>query len=426
MRSKLLICAAIAAVGTFHWFVSVAHARSPSDDAKDAKTKAKPAELHADDKSIKRQSQWEDKVMGPDSKRADLERIARARAINEKAEESQRKQAALEAAAPAPKAAPAQPRKAEKAEVSLISPERQDAGKPHDISAKLETAAAQAPVKPVRPADDKFIDKLLHDESAPSKKHASANDKELENLLAGAKDKPAGRKRADSVDTLLKTAAKGPAMPEPRAQSGGLPEWAKQPEIAPTPAPPPPPVAVKAAPKNDGVIHVVQGAAGPATAASVAPALVAARAGRKTASKPPVVWNDPFAEKKPMASAQAPKKEAASRSSASTDSGWNDPFAEPDDSRKTVRHTAPAPAAPASAPKRNEKIEPGARPAGWKDPFTKASPEPTRAPAPAVAMRELGKNESTKWEIAARHPAHATASDTHAASGWGVIKKRAR
>jgi hypothetical protein len=432
MRSKFLVCAAIAAVGWCQWFASVAHAadaKARAAEAKSAKS-TKPTELHADDKSIKKQSQWEDKVMGPDSKRVELEKIARARAINDKAEKDKEKQAAIEAAAPAPRATPVQARKADKTEVSLLSPEHVDASKPHDISPKLETAAAQAPVRPLKPADDKFIDKLLRQEDAPSQKRASATDKELENLLKGAKEnKPAGRKHGDSVDDLLRTADKGPAMPAPRAQSGGLPEWAKQPDISPTPVAPPPPVAVKPPSKNDGVIHVIQGAAGGAAAVVVPerPTPVAARPGRKTASKTqtPVVWNDPFAEKKPMAAAQ-PKKEPASRPSASSEGNWSDPFAEPDDSRKTVRRTtpaAPSPSAPTSAPKRDrEKSEPSAHPAGWKDPFTKA-PEPTRTP---VAMREPGKNESSKWEVAARHSAHATASDTHAAGGWGVLKKRAR
>jgi hypothetical protein len=40
-------------------------------------------------------------------------------------------------------------------------------------------------------------------------------------------------------------------------------------------------------------------------------------------------------------------------------------------------------------------------------------------------MRELGKGESSKWEIASRHAPPRAASDTHAASGWGVIKKHA-
>jgi hypothetical protein len=41
-------------------------------------------------------------------------------------------------------------------------------------------------------------------------------------------------------------------------------------------------------------------------------------------------------------------------------------------------------------------------------------------------MRELSKNESSKWEIATRRPARASASDAHPATGWGVLKKRAR
>src|SRR5947209_10626523 len=57
-------------------------------------------------------------VMGPDDKRAELQKIARARAINEKAEKEKEKQAALEVAAPAPKAGPAK-----KSEVNLRSEE---------------------------------------------------------------------------------------------------------------------------------------------------------------------------------------------------------------------------------------------------------------------------------------------------------------
>jgi hypothetical protein len=187
------------------------------------------------------------------------------------------------------------------------------------------------------------------------------------------------------------------------------------------------------------VIQVVQGAAGngPAVLAPAArPAPVAARSGRKTpgASKAPAApaaWSDPFADKRPVASAS--KKEATARPAASNDSGWNDPFASEPEPRKAVRRTAPttsttaAPAAP--APKRNEKADPGVRPAGWKDPFTKAASEPARTP---VAMRDLGKNESSKWEIAtARAPsrrpaARASAAEARGAGGWGVLKKRAR
>jgi hypothetical protein len=441
MRSKFLVCAAIAAVGVSASFASAAHAAGRRDkhDKADKSAKPKPTELHADDKAIKRQTQWEDKVMGPDSTRKDLEKIARARAVTEKAErdkEQRDRQAALEPA-PAPKVVA--PKKNEKTEVSLLTTPAMDKNdkndaKAHEISPQLATAAAQKAPSPIKAADDKFIDKLLREEDAPSKKRASSTDKELDSLLAGAKESK-GHKRGDSVDDLLKTADKGPAMPAPRAQSGGLPEWAKQPEIAPTAAPPPPPAVVaKVAPKNDGVIHVVQGAAGnaPAVVAPSRPAPIAARASRRSAAKPPVSWNDPFAEKKPVADASSKSvglKAAASRPSASSDSSWNDPFAEPaGESRKSARHAPQpsAPAAPSSAPKRGggDKSEPAGHPAGWKDPFTKAPSEPTRAP---VAMRELGKNESSKWEIAAHRPATRTvASDAHPATGWSVLKKRAR
>jgi len=468
MRSKFLVCAAIAAAGMSAWFGPVAHAASSkraaaaqkSRDQKEQKEKdAKSSELRADDKSMSKQLQWEDKVMGPDSKRAELDKIARAHAITEKAEKDKKdkdKQAALEAVAPAPR-----PEKAKKAEVALpsMSDEKSsaksssDEGRTHEISPKLETAAAQAPVPASKPADDKFIDKLLREEDAPSKKRASANDKELESLLAGAKDKPAaGHKRADSVDSLLKNADKGPAMPAPRAQSG-LPEWAKQPEIASSAAPPPQPVALRTtAPRNDGVIHVVQGAAvASAAPARPAPTTHGARRGAK-ATASPVEWNDPFAEKKSPSFATAePRKAAASHPSAlpsgSASSGtsssgvasgsWNDPFADGAETRKTTTRRAAPASSPAPAPtpaRRNDKANesthaPGQT--GWKDPFTKAPTEPTHTP---VAMRELGKNESSKWEIATHHGSSSTSSassshpgsDAHTSGGWGVIKKRAR
>jgi hypothetical protein len=427
MRSKFLRCAAIAAVGLSSWFAPCALAADAKGSSKDSKKK--PAELHADEKSIKKQTQWEDKIMGPDTKRAELEKIARARAVNEKAEKEKERQAALEAAAPSPPKAEPAKGKGSKSEVNLLSDSDDTGAKAEPgrgISPKLETEAAREAPKPVKHADDKFIDKLLRDEDAP-KKHASAtDDKDLENLLAGAKEKP--RKKGDSIDDLLKASDKAPAMPAPRVQSGGLPEWAKQPEIS---SPPPPPIAVHVTPKKKdetGVIHVVQGAAGNAPAiVSPPPAARPTRGkGGKGAAAQQVVWSDPFAEKTSVVA--APKKEAASRPSAApSDSGWNDPFAEPEARKATSRRGASAPAPTAAPAKRRdaEKTDPGTRPATWKDPFTKATvPVPPRAP---VAMRELGKGESSKWEIAARRPAARTSSsDSHAASGWGVLKKRAR
>jgi hypothetical protein len=241
-------------------------------------------------------------------------------------------------------------------------------------------------------------------------------------------------------------------MPAPRS-SAALPEWTKTPDIAPS-TPAQSPIAAKTpAKKNDGVIQVVQGAASFSPPASFDPPPsppVAARPtsskrnGRTAPAKAAAVtdWNDPFAEGTPTKTvatrdrdrgerftpaASVTKKEptSASRPSASA-AGWSDPFADAPETRKATRRTVtttppPAPAAPTSAPKR-EKSEPAAHPPGWKDPFTKAPSEPART---HVAMRELGKNESSKWEIAThRGSARASSSDSRPAGGWSVLKKR--
>jgi hypothetical protein len=445
MRSKFLMCAALASLGVCSFLAPDARAAGPkgrsaqkADASKDGKKAA--AELHADDKSMKKQMGWEDKVLGPDDKKAELEKIARANAINEKAAKEREKQAALEAAAPAPKASPAKNSLKNEVAIPQSAEEKrlnEQATKPHEISPKLASEAAQAPVPAAKPADDKFIDKLLKEEHPSGKKKATANDRELDALLAGAKEKPAGRRgKHDLVDDMIKSADKGPAMPAPRAPSA-QPDWMKQPEITSTSvasAPPPPPVAAKPAPKDDGVIHVVQGAAvQPAT--PPAPAPVATRTGKKKGKlAAPVAWNDPFADKKPVSSSRdrgdkeelppAPRKEAAARP-APAPAAWNDPFADSPEPRRPTRRSAPAAppvVAPANPPKRNDKADPSSRPAGWKDPFTKAPAAPAHA---AVAMREPVKGESSKWEIAAhRAPARASASSEARPTGWAVLKKR--
>jgi hypothetical protein len=452
MRSKLSLCAAVSAFGVCAWLGSAAQASGAKD--RSAKDKAKtPTELHADDKSMKKQLQWEDKVMGPDSKRAELDRIARAAAINEKAAKDAKdkeKQEAVEA--PAPRAST---RKVEaRAEVALPSSAEEraleaDSGR-HEISPRLSTEAAATPPPPSKPADDKFIDKLLR-EDTPGRKRTSTSDKELESLLAGAKDKPAGHKRGDVVDDLIKSADKGPAMPAPRNEAG-LPDWARQPEIAPS-SPPPAPVAMRTSPRNDGVIHVVQGAGSAGAFATSTPGATRAASNRRGGVRPapvrapaaaPVAWSDPFADTKTVAtrdrssntssargltSAPELKKEPASRPSATTTSAWSDPFADSPETRKPARHASPAsaPAVPASTTKRGEKADPGSRSpgstgSGWKDPFTTGPSESTHAP---VAMRELSKSESSKWDVATRHvAAHPSTGDSRV-GGWNVLKKRA-
>jgi hypothetical protein len=433
------------------WLAPVARAADPK--SKNAQQKKKSSsELMYDDKAISKQLQWEDKVMGPDDKKAELEKIARANAINkaaaEKAEKEKAerdKQAAREAAQPAPKA-----KKAEAAIPSLPdeAPSKGRSRESAPRSEPVEAVAATPPPPPAKPADDKFIDKLLKDEGSSRKKSAARpDDKELNDLLAVSKDKPGAHprgKKADSVDSLLESADKGPAMPAPRSKPV-LPEWATKPDVAPSPAPP---VAViRPMPKkNDGVIHVVQGAAAPTapmTRTAAPPRVVAAApppSSRRqaAASRSSGSWNDPFSDagskKSAPASrgrdadpfsdeAPAPRRQAAAPAparqparSAASSSGWNDPFA--DSPSSSGSRVTKRPAAPAAAPK--ARPEPAPRPAAWKDPFGDAGPGPSRTP---VAMRERSERPSSTASESNRTASSSSSSSS--SSRWGaVIKKR--
>jgi hypothetical protein len=468
MRSQFLTCIAVVTLSLSPSLLSEARAAKPTRAANPTKPKGKaggkatdkaadkkaPTELHADDKSMKKQMQWEDKVMGPDSTRADLARVARAHALNEKAIKDRDAQAAREAAAPPPPVvAKSAPKRAEVALPSVSDGAKTTAAdhdnvRPREISPKLASDEAKAPLPALKPADDKFIDKLLHDEQASNsgsgsgggrRKSSSSSDRDLDRLLAGANEKHGGRR--DDVDKLLKNADSGPAMPAPRAPSA-LPAWTQQPDISPSPPPvvAAAPVPSKPQKKNDGVIRVVQGSGSggaPSNAnASVATAEPAARsagrssrtpAARSTAASNTSTWNDPFAESSGSTPSASPSsstvRKAAASHPAAASSEWNDPFADKAEG-KTTRHSssggAPASAAPA---KRGDKpADPVAHPAGWKDPFTKG---PSAAPQAPVAMRELGRTENARWELASHHAApKVAAAETH--QGWGVLKKRAR
>jgi hypothetical protein len=456
MRSKLLACTALALAGLLGGSTPVAHAADPK-----GKGKKKQAELGD---AITKQLQWEDKVMGPDDKRAELDKIARAQAITKAAaEKAERDKAEKERQAAREAAQPRQ--QSHKSDVSLPSVADDSSGRSEKAKAqKMETAEAPPPPPPAaKPADDRFIDKLLKDESASnSKKKASkGDDRELEALLANTKDKPAAKghgKKGDMVDNLLESAEKAPAMPTPKSKPV-VPEWAK-PELSSAPAPAP--IAIRAAPKkDDGVIHVVQGAAGPAMS-TPRPAPVAARvttpnpsATRRQAAAKSGGWSDPFADsgskkmatrdrddRDPFASAAPPlattrrmappppppvaRREPPARpaAAAAPSADWNDPFADAP-ARKPVRRTPPPPAvvAPKPAPRNSE---PAPR-AHWKDPFSDASPAAAPSARAAVAMREPVRGESAKWEIASsHHAARAATPSSDARSRWGAIKKRAR
>ena len=454
MRSKLFLCAALVGTCVFGTWSPVARAADPKGKDK----KAKSGDSLSDDKVISKQMQWEDSVMGPDDKRAELDKIARAQAINKAAAEKAAKekekadaQAAREASAPKPQTS----KRGGDVALPTLSDEdsgsgKASKGKSSEVSPKLETAAAAAPPPPVKHGDDKFIDKLLTSDSG-SKKHktSAADDKALDDLLAVEKPKPAAKgqgkgKKSDDVDSLLSSADKAPPMPETHVKHE-TPEWAK-PEIASTPVQAPMPVRPQPK-RDDGIIHVVQGAApvgrpGPVSQRTVAPPpparsnAVATRApaGRRQAA--PGAWNDPFAT-----GPNGQKKTVAARETHRDDSGADDLDGEVPVNRRQ----------PAAAQRRGtrdadddsdsfknakstggtRRAAPAAKPPKWKDPFTESeTPKPARSTAarsaPVLATREPHKGESSKWDVAGRHEALAASDAPHARSGrWGVLKKHA-
>jgi hypothetical protein len=486
MRSRFIVCAAV------FGFVLGAGLFSSKARAADPKGKAaakKKSDDLADDKVIGKQLQWEDSVMGADDKRAELDKIARAQAINKAAAEKAEKEKAARAEREAKekekaeKAGPQTTKRGGDVALPSLPDEGPSKGSSKsgstEISPKLDTAAAAAPPPPLKPADDKFIDKLLKEEGSGKKKKAStASNDDLIDILSGDKGAKGGAtkaKRKDDVDSLLSDADKAPFMGETKTKKE-TPEWAK-PEIrdTPTQAYVPPPPAPKKKVSDDGVIRVVQGAAGTPAAGSARPAaatIPAPRAmvatppppapGRKSAAinSRPGEWADPFAE--PSSSKSPRKQVAATRGRASDDldddiraasaparrgappaagkreasrgSGagdWSDPFS--DSERKTTNSKRGAAPAGKSAGRKS------ADPASWKDPFTTSSAAPAKSSRPLagassksshgpVAMRATGPAAKTAAPRAAvaRRPAVAEASEPAAKSQgrWGILRKR--
>ena len=416
----------------------------------------KPAELLVDDRAINKQMQWEDKVMGSNSaKKAELAKIARAAAITRAAE-----QAAAEkgAAAPPPPPAASAPKPSKMAVALPALPDegatRKDdhGGKAREVSPALSTTAAAASVPAPRPADDKFIDKIL---ASDGKKRVASrsSDGELEQLLTKESDKPGAKrkgKRKDMVDDLLENAGKN--TPPPAIAKSGAEANAEALEGLPTP-PPLQHVAVKkAAPvkRDDGIIHVVQGAnyaipmsttARPAPVASAAPAAKAEPRAEPTTTKG-AAWTDPFADKAPSrrvaaaAPAPTPRVESAPAAAApppravrptpSSSEDWKDPFAEPDSAR-SKRPPAPVPAKVETKPAKADP--PPAKPAapGWKDPFAdNGSLGSARKRAVALSTTTLDAADpepsEPRWRAGSRHASRPAAVDGHAR--WSVIKKR--
>src|SRR5215831_19010293 len=448
MQSRLfLVCTALAGFA----LATDPKAKKQKDDSSGEQDKS----------GINKTLQWEDKVMGPDDKKAELDKIRKAQEINKAAAEKAEREKAANAAREAKEkeaAAKAGPTTQKRGgEVALPSlPDEGPQGKPKpqhtEVSPKLETEAAKAPPPVLKPADDKFIDKLLKEEYGPKKKKASAaEDKALVDMLSADKPaKAAGKKgKKDGVDDLLTDAEKSGPMPETKIKHE-TPEWAK-PEIresAPAPAYTPPPKQQK---RDNGIIRVVQ-RSGPTTSSGSARPAVATTTTRSSSppsgsgtrkqaaaiNSRPGEWADPFSDPpsrkgnaKQVASTKrtvvdddddvrpAPRKTAAVAPASKRSSGgdWDDPFEE----RKTtgtrraatpVETTKPAKAAPVRGKGK------------WDDPFTSDTPPAAKKPQTVVATREPKKAApapAAPHRVAAA-PAEAPAK-APAQGRWGILKK---
>ncbi|HET6145920.1 MAG TPA: hypothetical protein VFH68_00185 [Polyangia bacterium] len=406
--------------------------------------------------NFEKQMQWENSVLGPDDKKAEMAKMARANAMAKAAAEKAAAEKAVAERNAAKEEAKQQRTPATKtaAPVLIATPVDESAGKSTRGNDKFAEQPAPPPPAPVKPADDKFIDKILKGEA--SKKKVVRNDDALNELLAKEKiappPKPRG-KRADNVDDLLRSAEKEPDMPAPKAKT---PDWAKvEPETTPRP------VAVIPRPqpkKDDGVIHIVQGAAGtmsappPAPRSQVAAASTARRpqntdtferrdsdpfaeaprkrtaggAAARSASfadpfadngaSPPAPRARSFAAPRPVAPPPAPRAlppPPARREAAAPPPGWTDPFADaPSDRSKPVKRTA--------EPKR---AAPAGHPPGWKDPFSDAAPAHGSRSLVALTGRMSGGTPGDTRHH--RGPSRATASGS-GSSSWGVLKKQSR
>jgi hypothetical protein len=441
MRSRIFVSAALPCLGLCLSLSSIAHAADPK-----AKKKSSTTEI-SDDKGIGKTLSWEDKVMGEDDKRGELDKILKAQAINKaatekaerekaKADAAAAKEAAKEAAAPKPA------KKNSEVSIGALPDEGPSKGsskaRSTEISPKLETAAAAAPPPPAKPADDKFIDKLLRDEGGAGKKRkTAADDRALQELIAGD-DKakaPAGKKgKRSEVDNLLENADKEPEVAPVKVRHE-TPEWAK-PEIQATPTPAPV-VARPVQRRDDGVIRVVQGAAGSGSARPVAPPPaepVVTRTptpppGRRQASMPAARhasgggWDDPFATEstapkktasravRPSDDDFAPAAPAPRKNVAAHAAGWDDPFAD-SGSRTAGKRSAATATRPAKS---------GGGNAGWKDPFTDESASSKSARRSEVAPPAKTTARKT---VAARDSEDGDSAPAQSHSRWGVLKKR--
>ena len=467
MRSRFLVCAALAGFALASGQSS--SLTQPIRRQRDAKKKGD--DLSEDKSGIGKTLQWEDKVMGPDDKGAELDKIRKAQAINKAAAEKAEKEKAANAAREAKekeaaaKAGPTTQKRGGEVALPTLPDEGPSKGKGKaqhtEISPKLETEAAKTPPPTLKPADDKFIDKLLKEEGGTKKKRASTTeDKALIDMLASEKPgkaAPGKKGKKDGVDNLLTDADKAAPMPrdEGQARDAGVGEAGDSRVGARRrrrhrPCRSEKPTTASSASSRARPARSSSGTAKPAVATTTtharpgpAAGIRHAQAGRRRELAPrrvgrPVLGSVPatrVASRSPpsarwsrkrktsgrrVARARRPpptSKREASRGSSSGD--WDNPFS--DGARKT---TGTRRAVPSEGPSKPAKAAP-ARGGKWDDPFT-SNAAPGKSGRPVVATREPVAKHNAKAAVTptSTHRVAAAPAAAPAQGRWGVLKKR--
>ena len=223
-----LVCAALAGFALANGPSSVAHAADPK-----AKTRRRGDDLAEDKTGIGKTLQWEDKVMGPDDKKSELDKIRRAQEINKAAAEKAEREKAANAAREAKekeaaaKAGPTTQKRGGEVALPTLPDEGPSKGK---VKAKTRTSRRSSrPTPRSAAARAEAGRRQVHRQAAEGRvgrarrSEASAtDDKALRRhaRVGEAEQAGVGKKgKKDGVDDLLSDADKAAPMPETQGQA---------------------------------------------------------------------------------------------------------------------------------------------------------------------------------------------------------------
>ena len=406
MRSKLVICAALAgACLSGAWAPSARAADPKGKSAKGGKAKAGGG--LTDDQTISKQMQWEDSVMGPDDKRAELDKIARAQAINKAAVEKAARDKEKADAAAAKEAANPRPQSSKRGgEVALPSVS-------DEAPKKVETA--EAPPPPTGQARRRQVHRQAAEGRAGIVEEAHHRRRQGAGRSIGVGKPSATKPKRRTTSTACCSRPTRPAdAGDPRQEGPARVGQAEDPVDAAADARGPADRPQERRRRDSRR----SGRRDPGPRRDAPPSRTQAVANHAPAGNnrqgADGSWNDPFAE--------APKKTVAARETRHS-SDFDDDFTP---RRRPAPAAATRPAArsddfddpPKEAPKAvsgSRRAAPAAKPANrkWKDPFTED--RTVTKPAHTTVAAHAPK---------AAHGLHGVQlASAEGARGWGVLKK---